>query len=57
MIFAAGIVGLHNSTPHGEAGKGKHYGHPKKLDGTKGVQGRASGMNGLLDKWISGFMD
>jgi hypothetical protein len=38
MIFAAGIIGLHNSTPHGEAGKGKHYGDFKKVDGTKSVQ-------------------
>src|SRR6185437_14625711 len=34
-----GIIGLHNSTPHGEAGKAKDYGHPKKLPGTKAVQG------------------
>ncbi|HWC60104.1 MAG TPA: hypothetical protein VHC44_10470, partial [Verrucomicrobiae bacterium] len=35
MIFAAGIVGLHNSTPHGEAGKGKHYGHHKNSVGQR----------------------
>src|SRR6185312_16663274 len=42
MIFAEGIAGLHNSTPHGEAGKRKHYGHPKKLPRTKTVQEKTS---------------
>src|SRR6185437_12439528 len=39
MMLAAGIIGLHNSTPHGEAGKAKDYGQRKKFAGTKAVQG------------------
>jgi hypothetical protein len=49
-MFAVGIVGLHNSTPHGEAGKGKHSGECKKLAGTKVVQA-AGWMIGFLDEW------